>query len=256
MHGTLDGLVGKTSCELSTCIIAPSNYVKRLYARRFARKTVVVHHGVNIGEFKPEPPSEIGTKYGLPLGSRLILSVGTVVEGKGQIFAVRALQGVAKRFPNVFYALCGRISSQSYFRELQEEAQKRAPGRVKFLQQVPREDLAKLINLAEVCVHPSLEEAFGLAVVEEMSCGKPVVAFNNSAMPEIIEHMRTGILVETEDVSTLAGAIVSVLENRKFANTLGRNAREAIMKNFTWQTAAKDLLTVYQGIRADQLDLK
>jgi len=57
----------------------------------------------------------------------------------------------------------------------------------------------ELINLADVCVHPALHEGFGLAIVEETACEKPVVAFNNSSIPEIIDHIKNGVLVKTGD---------------------------------------------------------
>ena len=95
-------------------------------------------------------------------------------------------------------------------------------------------DVGVLLDAADLCVVPSVwQEAFGLAVVEPMARGKPVVATNVGGIPEIILHGVTGLLVPPGDQSALANAIGSLLENRAAAAAMGRRAQRIVAERFT-----------------------
>ncbi len=97
-----------------------------------------------------------------------------------------------------------------------------------------RPDRGVLLDAADVCVVPSVwQEGFGLAVVEAMARGKPVVATRVGGIPEIIRDGVTGLLVPPGDESALANAIGSLLENRETAAEMGRNARRDVADRFT-----------------------
>jgi len=115
--------------------------------------------------------------------------------------------------------------------------------RVRFLNAVPSEDLALLYNAAAVFVFPSLGEGFGLPPLEAMACGTPVIAANNSAMPEILDG--AGWLVDAGDARALAAALERVLSDKKVRESLidaGRKRAAA----FSWTKCAEETLHVYR----------
>ena len=106
-------------------------------------------------------------------------------------------------------------------------------------------DLPVVYNLAEVFVFPSLYEGFGIPPLEAMSCGIPVVAANNSSLPEAVGH--AGLLVNAEDVEALAHALSRILDDSTLRQALiGQGLLHA--KQFTWERAAHTLLDTYEHV--------
>jgi glycosyltransferase involved in cell wall biosynthesis len=97
-----------------------------------------------------------------------------------------------------------------------------------------RADRDVLLDAADVCVVPSVwEEAFGLAALEAMARGKPVVATTVGGIPEIIRHNETGLLVAPGNERQLAESIVSLLVDRATALRIGENGRSEVAQRFT-----------------------
>jgi glycosyltransferase involved in cell wall biosynthesis len=97
-----------------------------------------------------------------------------------------------------------------------------------------RADREVLLDAADVCVVPSVwEEAFGLAALEAMARGKPVVATAVGGIPEIVRHGVTGLLVPPADERRLADAIAALLVDGAAAARMGSNARDDVAERFT-----------------------
>jgi len=232
-------------------IVCVSHNTKREVTEIFRvdkSKIEVVYNGVDVNFFKPR--KTIGTfknEFGLGGFSPIILTVGMLQKRKGQNYVIKSLPKIVKRFPNCCYVNVGGYYSHSYLTKLRRLVVELSLDRnVKFIPTLPREKLVKLINLADVCVHPALHEGFSLAVLEEMACEKPLVAFRNSSIPEIIDHLETGILVETGDTQGLASAILELLSNPELSKTLAKNARKKVEEKFTWRRAAMEFLELYK----------
>ena len=105
-----------------------------------------------------------------------------------------------------------------------------------------RADRVLLLDAADVCVVPSVwEEAFGLAALEAMVRGKPVVATMVGGIPEIIRHGETGLLVPPADIGQLAAAIASLLGDRAAARRIGIAACADVERRFTSETQVSSL---------------
>ena len=95
------------------------------------------------------------------------------------------------------------------------------------------QELVSLYNLAEVMVVPSLTENLSCAIMESLSCGTPVVAFNIGGNGDMIEHQKNGYLAKELDDADLAEGILWCLENNR-ENQLGLAAREKVMREYTY----------------------
>lgn len=116
-------------------------------------------------------------------------------------------------------------------------------SRVRFLEYVSNEELVLLYNAASLFVFPSLYEGFGLPPLEAMACGTPVVAANNSSIPEIAGD--AAVLVDAEDCASIASGMARLLTDdslqRKLVDKgLGRAA------TFSWERCARETVTVYE----------
>ncbi len=213
-------------------------------------KVDVVYNGVNTGVFRViNGYEETLIKYGLSNLEGLILSVGAVQRRKGQWRIIESLPAILEKWPRLAYVNVGVAYDPSYRDNLIERVRELGLSQaVRFIEGVPQEDLVSIMNLATVCVHPSTREAFGLAVAEEMACGRPVVAFDVSALPEIIENGVDGILVAPEDARGLTNSILNLLEDSSLSKRIGDVARQKVAARFTWDIAATQLEGIYERL--------
>lgn len=116
-------------------------------------------------------------------------------------------------------------------------------GRLRFLQHVSNDDLVSLYNAAALFVFPSRYEGFGLPILEAMACGAPVVAANNSSIPEVAGD--AALLVDAESPSSIAHALERVLNDAALRDEMvARGLQRAA--SFSWQRCARETVAVYQ----------
>lgn len=114
---------------------------------------------------------------------------------------------------------------------------------VQFLQKVNDADLVLLYNTAALFVFPSRYEGFGLPLLEAMACGTPVVAANNSSIPEIVGE--AAILTDALDVGAITYAITEVLSNQALQTALIEKGL-AQTASFSWKKCAQETLEIYK----------
>ena len=107
-----------------------------------------------------------------------------------------------------------------------------------------QEEAARVLNIADVSVVPSREEAFGLVAIEALACGVPVIATNRGGLPDFIDES-VGALVDAEEDICLAEAIIKEIKNPQREVKSGR-AAEYALKGFSWQRVAQEVVEVYE----------
>ncbi|MBV8479330.1 MAG: glycosyltransferase family 4 protein [Actinobacteria bacterium] len=188
--------------RLTDRVVTISDSLRRFTIDRVgvpAAKVETIHYGLD------EPPPAWGSNPPdrVPNDARVILSVSRLTQQKGIDIAIRALASLPK---DTMLVVLGegpkRDALQSLARDLGVES------RVFLLGRVP--DVAAWMQRASVYVQPSRWEGFGLAVLEAMVCGLPVVATNVSSLPELVVDGETGLLVPPGDAAALSAAIERV----------------------------------------------
>jgi glycosyltransferase involved in cell wall biosynthesis len=127
---------------------------------------------------------------------------------------------------------------------------------VEFLGAVHDDDLPALYRRAAVLVLPSVEktcygrdvrvsELLGLAVLEAMASGTPVVASRLGGLAEVVQHGVTGFLVEPGNVTELQDRLAQILRDPSLAARMGARARELVLDRFTWRACAERCLATY-----------
>jgi glycosyltransferase involved in cell wall biosynthesis len=177
----------------------------------------------------------------LPSSARIIGMIGSFKAQKGHIYLIHALSEVVKVYPNCILLLLGEgtliQTIQKQVRELGLEKN------VRFLGLQP--DIYPYLQFMEICVFPSLTESFGLAILDAMSQKVPVIAFAVDAIPELVEHEQTGILVPSVDSKKLAIAIINLLKNEDKRHFLAENAYQKHKQSFSYSSMIQDTEQVY-----------
>jgi phosphatidylinositol alpha-1,6-mannosyltransferase len=190
--------------------------------------------------------SAVRKKYGLN-GGRWMLTVGRLVEHKGQDQTLRALALLRDREPNLRYAIAGSGMYDHNLRALAKELG--LEDRVAFLGRVDDADLPALYNVAEIYVGASRVavnhvEGFGISLVEASATSLPVIAGREGGMPEAVEEGVTALLADPYDPESLAGAIERVLRSPELASQLGSAGRRVAESKYSWERVATDLRAI------------
>jgi len=96
-----------------------------------------------------------------------------------------------------------------------------------------RSDIGALLNSCDIFVHPAYDEGFGIAVAEAMLACRPIIVSNAGALPELIIHNESGLVVNPFDPQEWANAIIQLIDNKEFAKYLAVNANQRAKQNFT-----------------------
>jgi glycosyltransferase involved in cell wall biosynthesis len=225
-----------TAHDLETLLAIPS------------AKIQVVHLGVR-SDYRVRDPQasaqHVARKFGV--SENYIFAVGTIQPRKNLKILVKAASTLLKNgaFDSqlVIAGASGWKTSEIY---ATVQRCGLTPQEVKFLGYVPDEDLPSMYSGARLFVFPSLYEGFGLPLVEAMASGVPIVASDAPPVPEIVED--AAILVRPESAEAFAHAIGRVLADHELRQRLiERGLRRA--SHFRWETAAKELLQVFQEVR-------
>jgi glycosyltransferase involved in cell wall biosynthesis len=192
--------------------------------------------------------TRVQKEYALP--ARFVLGLGTLQPRKNFVALIEAFRrllcadGTSGSQQDLHLVLAGEKGW--LFDEILQAA--RTPdlqNRVQFVGFVKDTDLPALYSLASVFAFPSLYEGFGLPVLEAMACGVPVVAADNSSLPEAVGE--AGLLVSARDIDGLAGALGALLADSSLrARLIAAGQYQA--SRFTWGRAAAQLLSVYNGV--------
>ncbi len=173
----------------------------------------------------------------------LIVCASRLQSEKGLDVLIAAMKIVVETKPDTLCLLAGEGNLQN---ELQAQIE-----RAKLTQNVRlvgfQNDVTSLVEAADIFVLPSLNEPFGLSLIEAMSLGKAVIATNVGGPLEIVEHEKSGVLVAPSSSKELAQAISRLLDDQKLRERLGEAARARYENCFTVERMAREIATVYQG---------
>lgn len=108
--------------------------------------------------------------------------------------------------------------------------------------------LVDALSAADVFVMPSIQETFGLMAVEAMACGVPVIVFDGTSLPEVIQAPRGGLVVPAKDSAAMASAFSTLLENETLRCQIGQSARALTEEQYNLPLYVQRHLSLYQSI--------
>lgn len=225
-------------------LVAVSNYIQRQLIEKGVPSTAidVVYNGTDMGLQSYGEDVTVHEEFDIPRDRRLVGLVGRVAPEKGHMLTVQALPDIVREHPQTHVMFVGRCDNE-YATDLKAEAMRLGVAdRVTFTGN--RADVPRFFDSMLFSVLPSVMESFGLAVIECFARGRPVVATNVGALPELVLPNVTGLLCERTP-SSLADSMDYMFRHEEERQRMGDNARRMIEEKFSAGEMVRRLEEVY-----------
>ena len=223
-------------------IVAISDAV-RLFLERAGhdpRKLVTIRYGLD--ELPSARSSPTPAEAGIPGGVPLVLAVGRLIEQKDHGTMLRAFARVREEHPETRLAILGSGPLEAETRTLAASL-----GISDAVALPGRTEIRDWLDRADVFVHTSRWEGFGIVLLEAMLVGLPIVATSVSAVPEVVADGKTGALVDAGDVAGVARELSRLLGDEELRRQLGEAGRERARSEFSVTRMTEQTLDVYRA---------
>lgn len=241
-RGNLHRVVASRVVFVSEAQRADARHLERLRGR-----TVVLYNMVDLDRLRAG--RSIRPSLGLPEGELVVGTVAQISHRKGSDVFVEAARRVAAARSGVRFLVVGRAADQEgefaeAIRACADESALR--GRISFVG--ARDDVPDLLASMDLFFLPTRAEPFGIAVIEAMAAGVPVVATRVGGIPEIITSPELGTLVPADDAEASADAVLALLSDDARRKSLGERGRAALSGRFDPRAYAAALHDLYDGM--------
>lgn len=263
----LSSYAERTAYEGAAGIIAVSagmrDDILRAYPQVDPSKVHVVHNGIDVDGWAPNPETAALERLGIDPDAPTIVFVGRITRQKGLPYFLRAIRELPE---GVQVVLCaGAPDTPEIAAEVDSlvtELQQTRAGVHLISEMLPRHELTQILTHATTFVCPSIYEPLGIVNLEAMACGTPVVASATGGIPEVVVDGETGCLVSVEQatdgtgtptdperfIADMAATLTRMVADPARAAEMGRASRERAAAHFSWESIAERTLDVYRTV--------
>jgi glycosyltransferase involved in cell wall biosynthesis len=242
-------LVYRTLCDK---IVTTGEAIRRLFLEELrldSSKVISIPTGVDLSELDPHTVDgqQVRQEIGVEATTPLIGIVAVLRSWKGHRFFLEAVPLILRRVPSARFLIVGdgpqEENIQGWIREL---------GLVQPVMMLGhREDIPEVLAALDIVVSASTAaEGVPQALLQALAMRRPVVATRVGAVPEVIRHGETGLLVPPGDPAALAAAVTSLLSDPHRGAALGMAGRRLVEKHFTVESMLEQLEVVYAEMLA------
>lgn len=241
INGWLQKKLLKSIYKKNKAIVAVSTSVKNFLIKLQsvkASKVLVIPNGIDLEEIE-KSSKKIKEINKAPV----IGTVGNLYKLKGQKYLIQAMKGVVERFPFATLEIIGEGPERADLDTLIEES--KLERHVTLLGQ--KSNIYEYMKHWDLFVLPSLSETFGITILEAYAAGVPVVATKTGGITDIVEHKKSGLLVESKNPKALSDAIIEILDHPAEASKLKHGGLERV-KHFDWNKVIKEIEDLYLSL--------
>lgn len=200
--------------------------------------------GIDSEHFKISSPSMSSREPNRDIVS--LLCVARLEDFKGHACLLHAIKKVKSQFSQIRLDLLGRGSREMMLRSLIKSLHLEDTV---FLRTTPTSymEMPEIYQSCDIYVQPSLVEPFGIALLEAMSCGKPIVASSVGGMRDTVSHLTNGILVPPGNSERLAEAIRTLVIDPELRRKMGEASEKRARETFNWRKIAAQYLDLLRS---------
>ena len=222
----------------------------RLY-QADASRIMLAPCGVDLSLFRPLDQESVRDRLGLN-GEKVFLYVGRLEPLKGPDLLLQIASHLETCEKIRVLVVGGGASEEQELVRLRRLARTlKVEEVIDFVGRVEQEELPLYYNAADVCVVPSYYESFGLAALESMACGTPVVAARVGGLSTIVQHGRTGYLKSWRCPEAFANSLEMIISSERLRRSMGKAARRRA-EGMGWEKVAAELSRAYDALTQEK----
>ena len=216
--------------HLADFISVPSSFARRTFLESGydSEKLITVPYGVDLEEF----PNLAKTSSRFRL-----IHVGAISFQKGVHRLIKVFHDL--NLPNAELCLVGSVSPEM------TRVMKQYEGVYKYLGVMPQSRLYEIYNECDVFCLNSIQDGFGMVILQAMACGLPLICSENTGGPDVIDEEDCGIIVPARSDDALKDAITRLYYNRKLRKNMGVRAYEKAVAKYTWEQYGQRVLNSF-----------
>ena len=234
-------------------IIAFSSHERDAMVRLYdadARQISLAPCGVDLSLFRPLDQQQVRKRLGLN-GEKVFLYVGRLEPLKGMELLLHTAAQMDSCDEMRVLVVGGDANGGQEVDRLKNIAKKlNVEDMFDFVGRVDQEELPLYYNAADVCVVPSYYESFGLAALESMACGTPVVAARVGGLSTIVQHGRTGFLKSWRCPEAFANSLEMIISSDRLKQSMGLASRRRA-EGMGWDQVASDIRSLYESLTVE-----
>lgn len=243
IHGILSAFCDSHVITLSDHVL----WFMRRYGFIPQRKLTRVYYGFDRGLYDTgHSTSDIRKSFDIPSSDFVFGIIARVTEQKGQLYALRAMAGLRRNFPETRLLFVGGPGyNEGYLNQVKREVDRLDLNSVVHLAGW-RADAFQVMGDLDCLLLPSVWEGFGLVLLEATFQGLPVVATRAGAIPEVIRDGIDGILANPADADSLQAAMSEMIRtHRTYRERLAKSGKGDVLKRFPVDRMVAQTLEVY-----------
>jgi len=238
----------KRNLKKADYIMSTSHCMAEETMKYTSKRIEITPFGIDLNEFRPQKVQSIFNEGDIVIGT-----VKTLEPKYGINYLIEAFDIMQKRHSALPLKLLivGGGGQLDEMKKLCE--QKGINSKVKFTGRVQHDEVPAYHNMIDVFVALSVldSESFGVAVIEAMACGKPVVVSDVSGFSEVVEHEVSGVIVSRRNAEAAANAIGKIITDKELAHEYGVQARKRVEKLYDWDKNLEQITAIYNRILKD-----
>lgn len=229
-------------------IVVLSEQVRGQMAQHYGVQPVIVRAGVDSEAFKSGDGLAARQRLGISDSSFLLLTVCELMPRRRLEDVIRAVRILVDESQDLIYVVAGRTShSPEYTRFVQAEASALGlDGHVRFTGEIPEAALPDIYHACDAFVWASDEnQSWGLAPMEAMAAGKPVIVSRANGLAEVLENGQTALLVMPRSPEAISAAVKRLIAGPPMRQALASRGQEMVRKDYSWRRNAQRMLELF-----------
>jgi glycosyltransferase involved in cell wall biosynthesis len=238
-------IVRKSLLPSAKVIISPSAHyaAESVFLKSHKDKVVSIPNGVNLEEFDVHySKEECRRRLELPQAAKIVLFVGSLSPQKAPDVLMKAVPMILESAPDALLLIVGDGIMRQQLEQLMRDLDVRRS--VRFAGHVDRNSISLYYKASDVFVLPSIEETFGIVLLEASASGLPMVVSDLPTFRWIIKDGYNGLVVARGDETGLAHAVTRLLRDDQLRSMMGQNARGQAA-NYSWPAVAEETERLY-----------
>ena len=225
--------------------ILSTSHIMALECNKYTDKNIeVTPFGIDLSKFQPAK-----NKTGLFNEGDLVLGTVKTLEDKyGISYLIDAFSILVKKnnHTNIKLLIVGSGSKELIYKDQVNKIG--VQELVTFIPKVSYKEVPDYLSILDIYVALSVQESFGVAIIEASACEIPVIVSNVGGLPEVVDHGITGIVVPMKDSKSAAVAIEELILNKEKRISMGKSGREKVRAQYDWNENVKLMMEIYKSL--------